>query len=190
MTRWKVGALLILFFGVGVICLSLSGCNESKSQEVLRVPLQVRHDNMLQVELSVGGRDLMFLVDSAASSTAVDSRMLDSLDLPPQCKNATTVALVTGVNNNEIHFHNVSISIGGHAFEFQRFQSADFSSVMPNADDPLTSPVGVLGADFLMSTGAVVDFKQKELRLPIPLVSHIIKTYGKQALAATQPKGS
>ncbi len=162
----------LLFFALALLCLPLSSCKRLKNQKTLKVPLQILHRNMLHVKVSVGGQDLLLAVDTASNATAVDARILNSLELPPPCETTNTVILTTGPYQ-EKHYHNVSVSIGGHSFTFQKFQVADFSSVMSAVNDPLDGAVGVLGADFLLSTGAVIDFRQRELRIPFPHVSNI-----------------
>jgi len=132
------------------------------------------HENDLHLKLSVGGRDLLFIVDTGASCTAVDARILSSLELPPPCKNSNEVRLNSG-STTQKHFHDVGVSVGGHSFVFKIFQAADFSTVMPATDDPLASAVGVLGADFLLSTGAVIDFKNRQMRIPMPVAGVITR---------------
>jgi hypothetical protein len=169
--------IYLTYLIVPLALLLSTGCNSSESQEYLHVPLQVVHANDLHIKVSIGGQDLLFLVDTGASITAVDSRILNTLDLPPPCSTQSIVRF-RDVERKEDHFHNILVALSGHSFNFTRFQSADFSRVMPTVNDPLRAAVGVLGADFLLETGAIIDFKKKELRIPIPLVSNI--THGEQ----------
>lgn len=180
---WGIGCLiaaLAIPFIVAVIGLLaaiaipafVKARDTSQRHACVKVPLEIIHANDLHLKISVGGRDLLLLVDTGASGTAVDARMLSRLDLPPACNTSSEVRRVSG-SREEKHFHNVSVSVGGRSFVFETFGSADFSSVMPAVNDPLASAVGVLGADFLLSTGAVIDFKNRELRIPFPLVSRI-----------------
>jgi aspartyl protease len=161
----------LLFFALVLLWLPLSSCDRSQSQKPLKIPLQILNRNMLHVKISVGGQDLLLVIDTAANITAIDSRILDTLKLPSPCETDNTVNFTTGTFQ-EKHYHDVSVSIGGHSFTFQKLQVADFSSVMSAVNEPLDGAVGVLGADFLLSTGAVIDFRRKELRIPFPHTSN------------------
>jgi hypothetical protein len=152
----------------------VTACDISRRADEIIVPLTIVHENDLHVQLSLGGRDLLFLVDTGASCTAVDARILKSLELPPPCQHLNEVRLGISSQTKE-HFHNVKVVVGGRTFVFSQFQAADFSTVMPAVDDPLASAVGVLGADFMVTTGATIDFKRRQIRIPTPVASRITR---------------
>ncbi|MEM7144358.1 MAG: aspartyl protease family protein [Verrucomicrobiota bacterium] len=118
------------------------------------------------VDVSIGGREMLFLVDTGSNVTDVIPRHIETMNLPPPCDEIQS-AVIDGETIEIKHFHNVPIAIGERDYPLGRLGENPwfermYEEEMPEAD-------GILGSDFLKAQGSVIDYGGRKMLLPADL---------------------
>lgn len=116
-------------------------------------------DRLLVVQVSVSGRKLLFLVDTAAT-TMLNLRAFPNGD--PRSISVTSWSGTVETQAQEVLV--ADLAIGQHHFKNQKFPAVDLSGIGKACGRWIS---GILGIDLLEKLGAAVDLKERSARLVV-----------------------
>ena len=128
--------------------------NSSHAVNVTDFPVDLP-SHSLYVEGTLQGRKTLMLVDTGASVTAISNTLISKLSTPPQLQPSSlpTICTVSGEKLPVSGQATLNFTIGGHTYPFTAL-------VIDNFKYPV-----VLGRDFLMHFGSVIDLQGHTLTL-------------------------
>ena len=134
-------------------------------QRYVAIPLQRLPTAHQLVRVAINGRPALFVLDSGAAGTVIDSNQLDRFG--GSVLNGTGVGAGGAI---KVSLHNVAtFSIGGHRIPLGKIVSTDLTGVIAGFGKvPDGSISGVVGQDVLTRFGGVIDVKGNALYLKIP----------------------
>jgi clan AA aspartic protease (TIGR02281 family) len=129
------------------------------------VPLAADGSGLLTVEAEAQGQRLLFLLDTGAAKVALDRQAAERLGLPLEQGQGKAVGLgAVGVAARSTRLP--SLKTGPFASDPVVAVVLDLAAVNQSRERAGRRPVdGVLGADFLESNGAVIDYPHRRLYL-------------------------
>ena len=136
-------------------------------QRYVAIPLQRLPTAHQLVRVAINGRPALFVLDSGAAGTVIDSNQLDRFGIGGSVLNGTGVGAGGAI---KVSLHNVAtFSIGGHRIPLGKIVSTDLTGVIAGFGKvPDGSISGVVGQDVLTRFGGVIDVKGNALYLKIP----------------------
>lgn len=126
------------------------------------IPFFITVTNHLLVKINIENQSFCFLVDTGASASCIDQNVLQQLAIE-------TTPIAFQIASANAHFTDscktqpINISLGQYQTK-REFVSMDMQFINQALAQQSVEPVfGIMGADWLISENAVIDFVTKQL---------------------------
>lgn len=119
--------------------------------------------NLFFVDLKVNDKYARFLVDTGASISLLDINQAKKYGFTYKSRNDEAIGLGGSTRRYKAYGHETRTKNDRELLV--RFEAADLSNIVHNMQLDGVSILGVIGSDFLMNTGAVIDYGEKKLDL-------------------------
>ena len=119
--------------------------------------------NLFFVDVIINGKRGRLLVDTGASISIIDINQAKKYGFKYHSKNVSVMGI--GGSTNRYRISNIKTKTKYDETVLITYNGADISSLVNNMALDGIDIVGVLGSDYLMNTGAVLDYGEKKLNL-------------------------
>lgn len=127
----------------------------------IRIATKSRH---IVTKVTINGKTARFIIDTGASASCIDERLMDDFQLIPEAMNqqigTASGSLIPRVAHNNI------LELGEWRYENASILTMDMTFIN-NAlkSEGMRSVHGLLGADYLIASQAIIDYGKQQIYL-------------------------
>ena len=144
-----------------------AGASEESTQE-RRVPLEFGPRGHLVVPARINGHEVFLVVDTGASATVIDSGVARSLGLSTDAQGATTDMGAGSAGIQVLSSPGNRFVLAGTVDDNFLLRILDLGHVVRALSHEGRPIAGVVGKDWLMRHGAVIDYARRSLHVTWP----------------------